>query len=48
MKTVLTKTVKVFIALMIPATFMISCSDDSVEPIAGKPGKIKVPQQYGK
>ena len=48
MKTVLTKTAKVFIALMIPAAFMVSCSDDSIEPTAGKPGKIKVPQQYGK
>ena len=44
MKTVLIKTAKLFVALLIPATFMVSCSDDSVEPVAGKPGNIIVPQ----
>ena len=37
MRTVLTKAAKVFVALMIPATFMMSCNDDSVEPSARPP-----------
>ena len=37
MKAVLTKTCKVLLALMIPATFMVSCNDDSVEPSARPP-----------
>lgn len=43
MKTLLAKTAKLMVALMIPALFMVSCSDDSVEPQA-RPIKIKHPQ----
>ena len=44
MRTVLMKSARLFVALMIPALFMVSCSDDSVEPQA-RPIKIKPPQQ---
>ena len=37
MKTVLTKSAKLFVALMIPVLFMTSCNDDSVEPTAARP-----------
>ena len=46
MRTVLAKTAKLLVALMIPALFMVSCSDDSVEPSAMPPqSQMKPPQR---
>lgn len=44
MKNLMSKTAKLLIALSITSMFMVSCSEDNVEPSFSRPEKLKVPQ----
>lgn len=47
MKTKLTVITKLFFALLIPASMLVGCNEEMVNPTAGPPSKEKVVKRPG-